>query len=58
MSIIDFMIILFYLKLDTFYCIGTMNWLKMICYDLFYVHIKMSYYFLIEKSYRISSNKL
>ena len=35
--------ILFHLKLDKFYCIGVMNQLKMICYDLIFVHIKISY---------------
>ena len=38
------MIILFHLKLDKFYCIGAMNRLKIIFYDLFFVHIKMSYH--------------
>ena len=38
------MIILFHLKLDKFYCIGVMNRLKIIFYDLFFVHIKMSYH--------------
>ena len=32
-------------NLDKFYCTGAMNWLKMICNDLFFVHIKMSYCF-------------
>ena len=44
MLMVDLMIILFNLKLHKFYYIGAMNQLKMICYDLFFVHIKMSYY--------------
>ena len=38
------MVILFHLKLDKFYCIGVMNRLEIIFYDLFFVHIKMSYH--------------
>ena len=37
------MIILFHLCLDKFCCIGVMNDLKMIYYDLFFVYEKMSY---------------
>ena len=44
MLMVSLMIILFRLKLNKFYCSGVMNYLEMICYDLFFVHIKMSYY--------------
>ena len=39
------MIILFHLKLYKFYYIGAMNKLTMICYDLFFLHIKVNYFF-------------
>ena len=32
---LNLMIILYHLKLDKFYCIGAMNWLKVICYNCF-----------------------
>ena len=38
------MIILFHPWLDKFYCIGTKNKLKMICYDLFFYSKKIIYY--------------
>ena len=39
MLMVDLIIILFNLKLDRFYCIGAMNQLKMICYDLLFLFI-------------------
>lgn len=36
---------LFNLKLEKFFCIGAMSQLKVIRYDLFFVHINMNYYF-------------
>ena len=36
MLMVDLVIILVHLKLDKFYCIGAMNYLKVICYDLFF----------------------
>ena len=53
------MIVPFYVKLNTFYCIGVMNWLKVIYYDFLssasFVNVKMSYYWfnrreLLEKA--------
>ena len=44
MLMVKLMIVLFHLKLDKFHGTGVMNQLKVICYDLFFVHIKMSYY--------------
>ena len=50
MLMVDLTIILFHLKLDKLYCIGVMNQLKMISFDLFFfVHIKMSYYLFNRK---------
>ena len=45
MLMVDLIIILFYLKLDRFHCIGARNQLKMNFYDLFFVQIKISCYF-------------
>ena len=45
----NLMIILFHLKLDKFYYIGVMNYLKVTCCNLFFVHIKMSYYWFNKK---------
>ena len=33
---LNLIIILFHLKLDKFYCIGDMNWLKVIVFSTFY----------------------
>ena len=42
------MIVPFYVKLNKFYCIGVMNWLKVIYYDFLsstsFVNVKISYY--------------
>ena len=60
MLIVDLIIILFSLKLDRFYCIGVMNWLRVIYYNLFYnqnifltifADIKMSLIGLTDKNY-------
>ena len=45
MLMVELMIILFHLKLDKFYCIRVMNWSKVTYYDLYFVDIKMSYWF-------------
>ena len=37
MLMVELMIIPFHLKLDKFYCIGVMNKLKVICYNLFFL---------------------
>ena len=59
MLMVDLMITLFHPKLDKFYCIGVMNKLEVIFYDLvfyqFFIHIKLSYYWfnrqkLLEKA--------
>ena len=48
MLMVDLMITLFHPKLDKFYCIGVMNKLEEIFYDLvfykLFIHIKFSYY--------------
>ena len=49
MLMVDLMIILFHPKLDKFYCIGAMNQFNVICYDLLFVHMKMSYDWLNKK---------
>ena len=49
MLMVDLMVFRFHLKLDKFYCIGDMNLLKVICYDLFFLFFcsyKTSYYWL------------
>ena len=46
MLIVDLVIMLFHLKLDKFYCIRVMNYLKVICYNFFFLQIKMSYYWI------------
>ena len=50
------MIILFHLKLDKFYYIGVMNYLKVTCCDLFFVHIKMSYHWFNKKELLQTAN--
>ena len=40
MLMLDLIIILYHLKLDKFYCIRAMNYLKMICYDLLFCSYK------------------
>ena len=49
MFMVRLMIILFQLKSDKLYCIGVMNQLKVICYDSFFVHRKMSFHWFNRK---------
>ena len=57
MLMIYLMIILFHLKLDKFYYIEARNSLKIICCDLFFVRIKMSYYY-FNKEYCYKKQKI
>ena len=49
MLMVDLMFVLFRLKLDKFYFIGVMDQLKIICYDLSFVHIKIAYYWFYRR---------